>query len=785
MVRQVSEGKKNRMAGRRDVRNERKTPVPAHAATPAPPDAQPRLEAANPQPVQEMGSSSSRRPAGFRLPTWLNAYLAAAIASPFLILLADRNAFFTRPGDLDPWVYRGYFTHFSEFIGSWFPGTYYGSRLSWIVPGWIVNALFSPLIANYVLHFAVYYLGALSLYYVLNHFYGAQAALVGSIAFTTCPYVWDAVGWDYVDGAGIGYYLCLVALIIRARQRPRWVAGALAGMVCSALLYTNIVWVVLIPLPVGIYLLAPSPPATTGTRFRATAAFLTSFAAGGLALTLALCIINYRAGGAFLFYAPSISYVLRNASDASGRYQIEGRSWLWQATWLIYPSMALLVSVICCIRRFFQRAGRAVDYASMFHYQLIGAVLIILACEAKGMYFLEYQYYASYLIPFTFLALGCEIFSFKGCKQPVWAIAAAAILFLPWSPAGPRIWTTVSGAGAASILVMVAAGAIIGSLWQGRASAVVAAAGALCLLNMYLLDRTGKFTARASAPDARRQLYERIAEASRFIDQQRGARRAVFWFDRTDANSYDFDSINSVYLWRFSQMGRQFPNLDEELRDRVVRASMIVVLSTERDVQNVLSEASRALGSWHLSVALHASMNIGGQDTGYHVICLDLHRSRAGEDATQTGRSMPSNLAFEKIASQSSTEAGAVADNAVDGDTDGEFADGSVTHTKIEDHAWWQVDLGASAAIDSIVIWNRTDAVSERLADYWVFVSDRPFAASDTPVALQRRAGTSSSHQAVAPNPATTIRTNGIRGRYVRVQLNGKNYLSLAEVQVF
>jgi len=39
-------------------------------------------------------------------------------------------------------------------------------------------------------------------------------------------------------------------------------------------------------------------------------------------------------------------------------------------------------------------------------------------------------------------------------------------------------------------------------------------------------------------------------------------------------------------------------------------------------------------------------------------------------------------------------------------------------------------------------------------------------------------------HQTTAPNPSTTIPVN-TTGRYVRVQLNGANYLNLAEVQVF
>jgi hypothetical protein len=145
------------------------------------------------------------------------------------------------------------------------------------------------------------------------------------------------------------------------------------------------------------------------------------------------------------------------------------------------------------------------------------------------------------------------------------------------------------------------------------------------------------------------------------------------------------------------------------------------------------------------------------------------------------------NLAVGKAATQSSTLPGyatAGAGSAVDGSTDGSFGDGSVTATNLDANAWWQVDLGASTAIGSITIWNRVDCCGTRLSDYWVFVSDTPFGAADTPGTLQIRAGTWSSHQTLPPNPSTTIAA-GTQGRYVRVQLSAAGYLSLAEVQVF
>jgi predicted small integral membrane protein len=70
------------------------------------------------------------------------------------------------------------------------------------------------------------------------------------------------------------------------------------------------------------------------------------------------------------------------------------------------------------------------------------------------------------------------------------------------------------------------------------------------------------------------------------------------------------------------------------------------------------------------------------------------------------------------------------------------------------------------------------------LNDYWVFISDTPFLSTETLSDILARSGTWKSHQSTAPNPSSTISLAGVRGRYVRVQLSGSDYLHLAEVQV-
>jgi RHS repeat-associated protein len=75
---------------------------------------------------------------------------------------------------------------------------------------------------------------------------------------------------------------------------------------------------------------------------------------------------------------------------------------------------------------------------------------------------------------------------------------------------------------------------------------------------------------------------------------------------------------------------------------------------------------------------------------------------------------------------QSSTASPGTANRANDGNTDGNFADGSVSHTNLENQPWWQVDLGSSQQITSVKVWNRTDCCSSRTSNFNVIVSDQP-----------------------------------------------------------
>ena len=81
------------------------------------------------------------------------------------------------------------------------------------------------------------------------------------------------------------------------------------------------------------------------------------------------------------------------------------------------------------------------------------------------------------------------------------------------------------------------------------------------------------------------------------------------------------------------------------------------------------------------------------------------------------------NVALKRPAVQTTTGHGGVAGRAVDGDTDGNWKKGTITHTAGQTEPVWEVDLGKARAIEKISLWNR-DGTESRLNDVRVSILD-------------------------------------------------------------
>ncbi len=132
-------------------------------------------------------------------------------------------------------------------------------------------------------------------------------------------------------------------------------------------------------------------------------------------------------------------------------------------------------------------------------------------------------------------------------------------------------------------------------------------------------------------------------------------------------------------------------------------------------------------------------------------------------------------------ASQSSTNGAGVASRAIDGNYNGAWNGNSVTHTLPTDtNSWWQVDLGAPRAIDSISLYNRTDCCGGRLSNFSVLASND---SSFTTTVYD------SGNQAAAVGASASYAGVGATAQYVRIRRDGlsttnESVISLAEVEV-
>lgn len=180
---------------------------------------------------------------------------------------------------------------------------------------------------------------------------------------------------------------------------------------------------------------------------------------------------------------------------------------------------------------------------------------------------------------------------------------------------------------------------------------------------------------------------------------------------------------------------------------------------------------------------------IAGKPKAHHVtilgvllgVILNSYVVNANESDSSILAQSGVNLAQGKSAKQGATGWGGAASRAVDGNRDGFWKAGSVSHTGKRRRArnnWWQVDLESEVSIGEIKVFNRIDCCTARLNGARVYVGNSPYSGSLSGYQEVKTLTDSESEQSIVLNEP-------VSGRYVVIKADGKNYLSLAEVEVF
>lgn len=133
-------------------------------------------------------------------------------------------------------------------------------------------------------------------------------------------------------------------------------------------------------------------------------------------------------------------------------------------------------------------------------------------------------------------------------------------------------------------------------------------------------------------------------------------------------------------------------------------------------------------------------------------------------------RLSPSTTDTSRIAPESD------AAGAVDGVINGQWG----FHTALEAEPWWQVDLGQTAVVDRVVLYNRSAPFADRASRIRVLVSDTGNSFR------QVYAHDGSVFHGHADQKPLTVQLQGIRTRHIRLQLpQNPVYFHLDEVQIY
>nr|MCU0481981.1 hypothetical protein [Anaerolineae bacterium] len=143
-------------------------------------------------------------------------HIALIVMLPIVLALVNPNWIFN-VNIVDDYAYLGFQMDYPKYIG-WSPAeeSYAIERLSALMPGYVVRQIFSPMVANFILHLGVYYVTVFSVYGVLNLLTNSKVALITVLLFGQHPIILRSLGWDYVDGYALAYFILIIFFLTQS-----------------------------------------------------------------------------------------------------------------------------------------------------------------------------------------------------------------------------------------------------------------------------------------------------------------------------------------------------------------------------------------------------------------------------------------------------------------------------------------------------------------------------------------------------------------------------------------
>jgi hypothetical protein len=538
---------------------------------------------------------------------------------------------------LDPWLYTGFFLNLRHHVHL-FPGTYYGSRLSWVLPGYLVHHALGPVAANLVLRLLLFCGTLLCIYLVLRETVSRRAALVAALAMGCSTWFLASIGWDYIDGPANLYFVVSLLLLMYAGKSASWWRTALlaAGMACSACVSAQLFLVVFVPLLGGFYV--------TWNRQRSRHGLCSSallFGGGCLAGVFLFGVISWSLGQGWLWFMPSVRMLLQ--LSASNPWNDHVAEWLPVSVHLSVPIVIAVGSLLLSagwLRGWWRRAPMALFFQVFYLLE----VAIMVLCEARGNPALQHYYYASFLLPGMFLAFGSQVevladslseTRFRLIPAAVLLTGALPLAYMIDLPAGRQVATSIMvGVLAVGLLALAL---LLVRRW--RSWSIAAAVAALGLCN-WLVHDSRVITSR-EAHKERLEGWQAVIRGARAVRAWEGDGAFTLWYDAHETSATRpgqqlgglFRSIGSCYLWGYKVLNEDYPAVATDLFKQPLtlgRSQRLIVLTARSDAERQVREAWEAKG---FGVRLLGEQEVHQGDIAFRMLQVAVERLPQPDDS--------------------------------------------------------------------------------------------------------------------------------------------------------
>ena len=554
--------------------------------------------------------------------------LLVLVGLPILFVILNGSWFLSTvlKNYIDPWIYFGYFLDLKQHLNT-FNGTYYGTRLPWILPGFLAYRLFPPLIAAYILHFTLHYATTIPLYQILKRMINQQAALLAAILMGCYYFFFEAIGSAYIDGAGVSYLmLTLLMLTPGARESYTRLRLNSAGIFYGCLIYTQLFLTVYTPFIILYYLFINR----THDKLLSLKLHLKHFLTGFLGITLFLCMINYSLNDTFFFFIPILKWTGNFVISGVNPWWVPISTWLSRDTlWILLPTIMFLGSVLTLI---FHRRIRSIHnykFVLFFQVYFILYMLLHLVLELTVKQpVLQLHYYASYLMPALFLAMGSQLSIATAAmnkKRFYWflcsIIAISCLTYIPFINLQENRSLIFYLIGLSTVLGLGGLISIINPSNTYKKLGAYLIPISLIAINMICANSL-PWHAPARNSDLQKKAFLSVIDSMRTVQSVDPQGNTLFWYDGCSSFGSIFRAVASTYLWGYRLINEEFPQINNRLTSRLPALNdQICILSND---PNVVEQANQNLAPINLKGEVVKEKMIQQGHVGYKLTFIKI-----------------------------------------------------------------------------------------------------------------------------------------------------------------